>query len=467
MNKYIPKNVFLLSGDCTIELLAEKLSHQMTAPDFSADDEGKKKFLCAFRRFVYVLTRDSADDWCIFVDTNPTYASVFTRIALCTGDELIMPFSPDEFSVSAVRIILIMLTGRNLPERYKRAHFKEIIRGAGLELPTVSLAVMNMCRPQNEKGIKAHADVCRNMADTFMSTIFPAGGTPCPEILTVKTIRRADGTTFTLPRTGEDGQPCITREEFEAFYVTKVSEFNTAGVISNRFGIPFTRLRHYYPAGSSPDGRKPLKLGRWVVLRGGWCIQDIIMQTTRDEYPEDNVQTDMAVGRVASGFPRHPTIDFRDSHRPSQCFVWTRPRSNSVYRRRILPCEVRLYRKKQARVYTDIHAPSGGTLRVVPDTPVPDADSGVDVTSAGSGGEGEGEGEGEGDTTDVDDGDEPRVADSEPSSEVPAHASARVVGRLTGAVRARGEREEEEEEPLYARRPAKRARKNVVTTTGV
>ena len=106
-NHHIPKNLYLVTGDDELEVLASRVSNA-TQP--GPDDAWAKVHL-----WVRDLINDIHESWgvrdsTIFVDCNPSFG-IYTELALSAADRLIIPFSADGSSKRAVRTVLSLLYG--------------------------------------------------------------------------------------------------------------------------------------------------------------------------------------------------------------------------------------------------------------------------------------------------------------------------------------------------------------------
>lgn len=110
----VPRNVFVVCGDAILDVLAPKIEEQSARSYAMSGKEAPFVSTHSFlRRFLDVITADDPDKWVIFVDTNPAF-TIYTRMALCAADQLVVPCNPDEFSVNAIRSLTQLLYGAKL-----------------------------------------------------------------------------------------------------------------------------------------------------------------------------------------------------------------------------------------------------------------------------------------------------------------------------------------------------------------
>ncbi|MBF4410693.1 ParA family protein, partial [Vibrio anguillarum] len=89
INKNVSNNIFLISGDGNLELIAPLLSERAEATPLSASDNPWIKIHSIIR----ILTEkrlDSARPCTYFIDTNPSFA-IYTQLAIVGGEKLLVP----------------------------------------------------------------------------------------------------------------------------------------------------------------------------------------------------------------------------------------------------------------------------------------------------------------------------------------------------------------------------------------
>ena len=100
-NYHVPSNLFLVTGDEELEVLASRVSNA-TQP--GPDDAWAKVHLWIRDLITDVRQSWGVEDSCVFVDCNPSF-SIYTETALSASDRLIIPFSADGSSRCAVRAV--------------------------------------------------------------------------------------------------------------------------------------------------------------------------------------------------------------------------------------------------------------------------------------------------------------------------------------------------------------------------
>ena len=107
-NQAIPGNLFLVTGDEELEVLASRVSGA-TRP--GSDDAWARVHL-----WLTDLINDVAESWNMnsvttFIDCNPSFG-IYTELSMSASDRLIIPFSADGSSKRAVRAVLSLVYGK-------------------------------------------------------------------------------------------------------------------------------------------------------------------------------------------------------------------------------------------------------------------------------------------------------------------------------------------------------------------
>lgn len=142
INANIPSNISLLAGDNLLELLAEAIRGVAQLP-LPVDAWAK------VMRWLVDLTRTFADgslaaDVVTFVDCNPSF-SIYTQIALCSAENLMIPFTADDSSRRGIENVLALLYGMASSELqgYARLSFSNRASADKIDLPRIHTFVSN------------------------------------------------------------------------------------------------------------------------------------------------------------------------------------------------------------------------------------------------------------------------------------------------------------------------------------
>ena len=141
-NKNLPGNMTLVPGDNLLELLSEAI-RQASNMALPADAWQKvMKWLSdLIRQFSEV---SSASDIAVFIDCNPSF-SIYTQIALCAADFVIVPFTADDSSRRGIENVLALLYGVSASELqgYAKLSFSRKAIEEGVDIPKLHTFVSN------------------------------------------------------------------------------------------------------------------------------------------------------------------------------------------------------------------------------------------------------------------------------------------------------------------------------------
>jgi cellulose biosynthesis protein BcsQ len=167
-NDKVPQNVFLLCGDHSLDLIAPAIERMANEIPIRGTRDPFKEIHSIVKRFVEAVTKEG--EWIVWVDTNPAF-TIYTRIALCTCQQLIVPCNPDEFSVSAVTVITDLLRGSNAPSAYNVTTFAKLAKQHSLELPKLRLVIANRFHVREGNTPLLYQGTQKRLADTFLSVL--------------------------------------------------------------------------------------------------------------------------------------------------------------------------------------------------------------------------------------------------------------------------------------------------------
>lgn len=142
VNSNIPENISLLAGDNLLELLAEAIRGVAQLP-LPVDAWAK------VMRWLMDLTKTFAEssqatDVVTFVDCNPSF-SIYTQIALCSAESLIIPFTADDSSRRGIENVFALLYGMAASELqgYARLSFSNRASADKIDIPRIHTFVSN------------------------------------------------------------------------------------------------------------------------------------------------------------------------------------------------------------------------------------------------------------------------------------------------------------------------------------
>lgn len=205
MNKLIPSNIDLVSGDPLVELQAIAMNTLA-----NTNIPGINSWLAVIDWLNDFLQQVSNDYDYVFVDTNPSF-SMYTQIALASVDYIIVPVMADDSSRRALQNALSLVYGIRLPSPiYSSYTFSTKMNEANRMLPKIHLIVRNRITQY-----MGDASAFQAVLDGINSDLSAAIAT-YPQYFS-----------FTDPNKG----------------VISVRDFQTAGVVAFARGAPFFEMK--------------------------------------------------------------------------------------------------------------------------------------------------------------------------------------------------------------------------------
>ena len=151
-NRNVPRNLYLVPGDPSLELQVQTINN-ISVQEIPSD---------AWRR-VRSWVRDLQDalerehgKCAFFIDCNPSFSS-YTEQAILAADKLIVPCTADGSSVRAIENVDQLVYGRGVPDSYRDASFSGKARTFQMALPEPHLVVMNRSTTYRRRSAKAFA----------------------------------------------------------------------------------------------------------------------------------------------------------------------------------------------------------------------------------------------------------------------------------------------------------------------
>ncbi|PHV09793.1 ParA family protein [Chitinimonas sp. BJB300] len=217
INKNVSDNLYLISGDGNLELIAPLLSERAEATPLSAVDNPWIKIHSIVRN----LTKkriNSARPCTYFIDTNPSFA-IYTQLAIVGGDKLLVPINADDSSIFAITGLFNLIWGTSVSHPvYGKYTFASKAKSHELDLPKIAFLLGN--RFTQKKGA-AHA--------------FKA--------LSSEAIERMYAEFKNNPDKFEAVKVAINNvQDFEREYSVELRDFNSAGVVAANQGLPLSKM---------------------------------------------------------------------------------------------------------------------------------------------------------------------------------------------------------------------------------
>ena len=222
VNNNVSDNLYLISGDGNLELIAPLLSERAEATPLSAADNPWIKIHSIIRE----LTKQRIDQerpCTYFIDTNPSFA-IYTQLAIVGGDKLLVPINADDSSIFAITGLFNLIWGTSVSHPvYGKYTFASKAKTHNLKLPKISFLLGN--RFTQKKGAAHAFKALSNEAIQKMYSEFKNN----PD--------KFEDTSFEI-NNGDD---------FEAAYSIELRDFNSAGVVAANQGLPLSKMdQHTY-----------------------------------------------------------------------------------------------------------------------------------------------------------------------------------------------------------------------------
>lgn len=222
INSNLTNNLYLISGDGNLELIAPLLSERAEATPLSASDNPWIKIHTIIKKLTEKrLTEERACTY--FIDTNPSFA-IYTQLAIVGGSRLLVPINADDSSIFAITGLFNLIWGTSIVHPvYGKYTFASKAQSYGLELPKISFLLGN--RFTQKKGAAHAFKALSNEAIEKMYEEFQKN-----------------------PDKFESSDEQIENiHDFERIYSIELRDFNSAGVVAANQGLPLSKMnKHVY-----------------------------------------------------------------------------------------------------------------------------------------------------------------------------------------------------------------------------
>ncbi len=154
-NNYAPNNLYLVCGDEELEILSPGIMHscQGTAPNAWQ----------AVHIWVRNLIDDVRQSWnqdniTVFIDCNPSF-TIYTELAMCSAERIIIPFSADGSSKRAVKSVLSLVYGVSRKPGQQQSEFFRKTTQYRMARPQIYAYVGNRLTQMNNSSASAFQKV--------------------------------------------------------------------------------------------------------------------------------------------------------------------------------------------------------------------------------------------------------------------------------------------------------------------
>ncbi|MEG1591442.1 ParA family protein [Chryseobacterium sp.] len=222
INKNLASNLYLVSGDGNLELIAPLLSQRAEATPLSAADNPWIKIHSIIKDLTKKRLQKNRP-CTYFIDTNPSFA-IYTQLAIVGGQKLLVPVNADDSSIFAITGLFNLIWGSDeIHPVYGKYTFAEKAKAHQLELPKITYLLGNRFTQKigAANAFKALSDeAIKKMYDEFCSN----------------------------PEKFEDRDFDVENiTDFEEAFSVELRDFNSAGVVAANQGIPLSKMdKHSY-----------------------------------------------------------------------------------------------------------------------------------------------------------------------------------------------------------------------------
>jgi cellulose biosynthesis protein BcsQ len=152
-NKNLPKNLWLLAGDPSLELQAQVIS-QIGGQTLPQDSWKNVHNWLKELIFACVSKLGKPSEVTVFIDCNPSFAA-YTELAMIASERLIVPCSSDGSSARAIDNIGALLYGIGVSGAYSGVDFKAKTEKFSMPLPVIHSVLLNRSTLYSKKASKA------------------------------------------------------------------------------------------------------------------------------------------------------------------------------------------------------------------------------------------------------------------------------------------------------------------------
>ena len=218
-NQHLSNNLFLLCGDGNLELIAPLLATRANAVPLSNADKPWEKVHSLIKQITDSPIKENRHT-VFFIDTNPSF-SIYTQIAIISGEKLIIPINADDSSRVAISALFNLIYGSGkLHPVYGNYTFSARLTNNGMRRPIIHLLLGNRF---TQRVGAAHA--FKALSEATASTMYSE--------------YKKDPSRFSNYRSGSAP---LSFDDFQNQYVFELRDFNSAGVVAANQGLPLNEV---------------------------------------------------------------------------------------------------------------------------------------------------------------------------------------------------------------------------------
>lgn len=215
-NQNLPSNIHLLSGDGNLELIAPLLSERADATPLSAKDRPWVEIHSIIKDLTNKRIGDKPCTY--FIDTNPSF-SVYTQIAILSGEHLLVPINADDSSVFAITGLFNLIWGtEKMHPVYGNYTFSAKVNTFDIPRPKIALLLGNRFTQQ-----KGAANAFKALSNEATQKMY-------------------DEYIKNPSRFVDNFSEISSKDDFEREFSMELRDFNSAGVVSANQGIPLSKM---------------------------------------------------------------------------------------------------------------------------------------------------------------------------------------------------------------------------------
>lgn len=217
-NNSVPANLYLICGDEELELQSNQIQLACNAGPDSAWQ--------IVHTWISDLISDVSRSWnqtntTVFIDCNPSF-TIYTELAMCAADRLLIPFSADGSCKRAVKSVLALVYGIQRRQGDVQSDFFRNSNRFRMTTPRIYSYIGNRLTQMNSSSASAF----KTVVDAIFNEVY--------------TVWRSRPELFYVHPQGA-GTP-TSRREFKRMFEVQINDANTASVVSGGLGIPMNLL---------------------------------------------------------------------------------------------------------------------------------------------------------------------------------------------------------------------------------
>jgi chromosome partitioning protein len=152
-NKHLPKNLWLVAGDPSLELQAQVIA-QIGGQTLPQDSWKNVRNWLKDLVIACIEELGDEDTVTVLIDCNPSFAA-YTELAMIAAERLIVPCSSDGSSARAIDNIGALLYGIGVSKAYSGVAFKGKTDQFKMELPKIHSVLLNRSTLYSDRASKA------------------------------------------------------------------------------------------------------------------------------------------------------------------------------------------------------------------------------------------------------------------------------------------------------------------------